>query len=487
VGAQAVYVGVDVGTSMTKAAAFDGAGAVLATHAVPTRLATAPGGVVEQEIEDVVASVGVVTRAVSAAVGARPGVVAVTGQGDGLWLVDGAGRGVRPAISWMDGRAATRLDRWVDEGLVDRVFRRTGNVMFPGCPAPLMSHLDETEPAALDRAAAAVTCKDVIFRRLTGVLATEVTDASVPFLDPATRAYAEDVIGACGLAHRRGLLAPIQDPPAPAALSSEGAALTGLGEGTPAVAAPFDLPACAAGAGVTAVGDGLLIIGTTLACLVVADRVSTEGEATGFHLAQWQPGRWLRSMPAMVGTASLDWMLATVGVRHDQLDALLAGTAPGAGGVSVLPFFASSGERAPFVEPAARAELAGVDLRTTREQLVRATCEGIAYAARHCFEAAGLGGELWVCGGGAQSRGWLEIFASVLGRPLRLARGPEVGARGAALTAARRLGLPVDHDAWTAPAGRCEPSERLRAVYDEGYAAYRRRLDAARARWRGER
>ncbi len=480
-----VYIGVDVGTSVTKAAAFDAAGAVLATEAIPTQLTTGPGGVVEQQIEDVIDSVGKVIRAVAAT--RRPALVAVTGQGDGVWLVDHSGRGVRPAISWMDGRASALLERWVADGLVDRVFRRTGNVMFPGCPAPVLAHLDATEPAALDRAAAAVTCKDVVFRRLTGVLATEVTDASVPFLDPATRDYAHDMIDACGLGHRRGLLAPISDPPTARALSNEGATLTQLAEGTPIVAAPFDLPACAAGAGVSKVGDGLLIIGTTLACQVATDHVSTDGEVTGFHLAEWQRGRWLRSMPAMVGTASLDWMLATVGLGHEQLPDVLNATSPRAGGVSVLPFFAPSGERAPFVEPAARAELAGVSLRTTREELVRAICEAVAYAARHCFESAGLTGELTVCGGGARTRPWLEIFANVLNRPLRIARGPEVGARGAVLCAAERLGLPIESGDWTAPAGTCEPTPHLAAIYDEGYAEYRRRLESARAHWRGAR
>ena len=66
--------------------------------------------------------------------------------------------------------------------------------------------------------------------------------------------------------------------------------------------------------------------------------------------------------------------------------------------------------------------------------MVRGVCEGLANAARHCFESSGLTGKVYVYGGGSRSQGWPQIFASVLNRPLLLARAGEVGARGAAPT-----------------------------------------------------
>jgi sugar (pentulose or hexulose) kinase len=187
-------------------------------------------------------------------------------------------------------------------------------------------------------------------------------------------------------------------------------------------------------------------------------------------------------MPAMVGTAALDWTLRTAGLRHDAIAGLLAGSPPGAGGARLLPYFAPSGERAPFVETKARAEFTGLSLETTPADLVRATCEGIAYAARHCLDAAGLTGELAVCGGGTRSEAWLRLFTDVLGRPIRIAAG-EVGARGAVLAAAERLGTPLETGAWTAAAARYEPDPRRAAFYAEGYADYLARVAAARERW----
>ncbi|NEA22350.1 FGGY family carbohydrate kinase, partial [Actinomadura bangladeshensis] len=79
----------------------------------------------------------------------------------------GRARPVRPAISWMDGRAAAIVAEWTASGVAAEVFARTGNAMFPGCPAPLLAWLDRHEPAALDAAATAAYCKDVVFQRFT--------------------------------------------------------------------------------------------------------------------------------------------------------------------------------------------------------------------------------------------------------------------------------------------------------------------------------
>jgi sugar (pentulose or hexulose) kinase len=378
----------------------------------------------------------------------------------------------------MDGRAHELLDRWMADGTFEAVFRRTGSAMFPGCPGPLLAWFDAHEPDALDAAATALYCKDMVFRRLTGAPATtDVSDASMPFLDPRTRAYDDEVLRLLGLAHRRGLLAPVADPVA------TGEAREGLPPGTRIANGPYDLPSCALGAGVTAPGDGLLIVGTCLASLVATTDLDLTGEPAGLYISTDRPGHRLRAMPAMVGTAALDWVLATTGVRHEEVDALLADTPPGAHGVSVLPYFAPSGERAPFVEPRLRAELTGVSLESTRADLVRATCEGIGHAARHCLEAAGLTGSLAVCGGGTRSPAWMRLLADVLGRPLRVVEG-EVGARGAVLAAAERYGVVLDTAAWTVPTAVVRPDPERAAFYARAHQDHLDRLSTARDRAR---
>jgi erythritol kinase (D-erythritol 1-phosphate-forming) len=476
----AILVGVDVGTTVTKAVAFDPDGAALARAARPTVLQRPAAGRYEQDTDQVVESVLAVLGELRQRVPRPVTAVGVTGQGDGLWLVDGAGHPVRPAISWLDARSTPVLERWEAGGLLDTAYRRTGNYPFPGASGPLLAWLDAHDPATLDRAATAAYCKDVVLQRLTGVRATDPSDASAPFLDPRRRAYDEDLVAACGLAHRRDLLAPVRVAPH-GPLSAQAATATGLPAGTTVVAAPYDLPASAWGAGVATVGDGLLIVGTTLACQVLRDKVDTTGEPSGLTLSMWRPDRWLRALPAMVGTAALDWVLRLVGASVADLPALLERGR--ADGLTVLPFFAEAGERAPFVAPRARARVDGLHLGTEPADLVRATCEAVAYSARHCLTAAALAGELTACGGGVASTHWAQIFADALGRPVRVLAGEEIGARGAAL-AARSI---VDEDpvapGWHPPGRVYEPEPKVRDRYEAGYARYLEQIAQARPTW----
>ncbi|MQY32495.1 Erythritol kinase [Streptomyces sp. RB17] len=474
-----MFVGIDVGTSLVKAAAFDRAGRQLGVEARPVNLDVRHGAV-EQWMPAVYAAVSGTLGVLTGRLAEPVELAGLTGQGDGVWLVDAEGRQVRPAISWMDGRAHELVDQWLADGTFEAVFRRTGSAMFPGCPGPLLAWLDRHEPASLDRAAAAVACKDMVFQRLTGAerAVTDVSDASMPFLDPRTRRYDNEVVELLGLTHRGRLLPPIGDP-----IATGEAAGGGLPPGTRLANGPYDLPACALGAGVTAPGDGLLIVGTCLASLVATTELDLAGEPAGLYISTDRPGHWLRAMPAMVGTAALDWVLATAGARHQELDALLAEAPPGSFGVRVLPYFAPSGERAPFVEPGLRAELLGVSLETRPAHLVRATCEGIGYAARHCLDAAGLTGTLAVCGGGTRSPAWMRLLADVLGRPLRVMEG-ETGARGAVLAAAERYGAPLDTAAWTEPARVIEPDPGRTAYYAKGYEEHLELLARARERAR---
>jgi erythritol kinase len=472
-----VIVGLDIGTTMTKAAAFDAAGEVVAVASRPTRVERPAPGRFEQDVEEVVASVATVLAAVGEQLGEPPAALGITGQGDGLWLVDEAARAVRPAISWMDGRAAGVVEQWLADGTFAQLFERTRNAPFPGAGAPLLVALEREEPGALDRAATAARCKDVVMQRLTGVRATDVSDASNLFLDVRTRSRDTAALAVCGLDHRANLLAPIASG-APTGHLTDGA--RGLPPGTPVVAGPYDLPACALGAGVTQPGDGQLILGTTLACQVVVDRADGDATMSGLTLCTLEPDRWLRAMPAMVGTAALDWLLSLLGLDHGALDPALRESPPGARGALVLPFLSPAGERAPFVAPHARGRLDALDLQTTRADLLRACCESLAYAARHCLEAAGLTGSVSVCGGGAASAAWLGVLADVLQRPLHVARGPEVGARGAAIAAARTLGLaPIP----PAPTELVEPDPATADLYAAGYARYLAALARARDEW----
>jgi xylulokinase/erythritol kinase len=122
-------------------------------------------------------------------------------------------------------------------------------------------------------------------------------------------------------------------------------------------------------------------------------------------------------------------------------------------------------------------------LSTTTGDLVRATCEGIAYAARHCLEAAGWTGRVTVCGGGARSSEWTQILADVLNAPLHTAEAEQVAARGAVICARRAVDPSSAGQEWIAETRQVDPDPARVAFYADGYAHYLRRIEAARPRW----
>ena len=122
-------------------------------------------------------------------------------------------------------------------------------------------------------------------------------------------------------------------------------------------------------------------------------------------------------------------------------------------------------------------------LGDTRADVVRAIAEAVGYATRHCLEAAGLDGEVTTTGGGTQSLAWRQVLADILQKPLRIAREPELGARGAAMAAMISAGIDFDRAEWTRPEGDVQPTKELADLYEEGFAYYRDSVEAARELW----
>jgi xylulokinase len=178
--------------------------------------------------------------------------------------------------------------------------------------------------------------------------------------------------------------------------------------------------------------------------------------------------------------ASLAWLQAALAAPYEALLREAAQWPPGAEGLLFQPYLA--GERTPHADPDARGAFVGLQLRHDRGALVRAVLEGVAYGLRDSLELVrelGVQAEVGrVSGGGARSRLWLEIVASVLGIPLERTAADEGAAYGAALLAGVHAGVFADaHEAvarCVRVTERIEPNGGWVPAYEEGYARYRR-------------
>lgn len=482
-------IGVDIGTSVTKASLIDRDGKTLGRSVKPSRLIRFRDGRVEQDLDNVIGTVMTVVGDL-AKTAENVEAISLTGQGDGLWLRDERGRAVRNPVSWMDNRAARIVEGWMarrggGQSVVDRVYSLTGSGLFPGCAAPLMAWMADHEPESLDRACVAGYCIDSVVEALTGAKSIDASDASLPFLDVTSRSYVDEALSVCGVDQYRRLLLDPAPPGTVLAMRDDVAAAVGVPSGTPVIGAPFDIVSCAFGTGVSAVGDGSVALGTTLGCTVLSDRVALDpaAEPAGMWVCTPDPAVYMRMMPSMVGTAAVDWLTGLLGLSATDVDAELADSGHRAAGVRALSFLSPAGERAPFVDPRARGQLTGLSLTTRRADLVRALCEGIAYAARHCMEAAGHRGEMTVSGGGAASARWVQLIADVFGQTVYVSPHPDIGERGAALVGWAALGTEVAAGRWSRDriAYRADPAAH--AAYEEGFADYKRELSAAREEW----
>ncbi|MGA8116096.1 MAG: FGGY-family carbohydrate kinase, partial [Actinocatenispora sp.] len=172
----------------------------------------------------------------------------------------------------------------------------------------------------------------------------------------------------------------------------------------------------------------------------------------------------LRAFATLAGGETLAWMSRLLGLAGaEELSALAETAEPGAGGVRMLPYLSPAGERAPFVDPAARGALVGLTLDHSPAQLARAAFEGMAAAVADCLAATGSPArEVRVCGGGARSALWCQLIADMTGAPVLRAPAGEAGARGAAAFAASVLGDAPD----LAAAARRDETDFLRVEPD---------------------
>ena len=128
-----VVIGVDGGTTAVKAVAFSLDGAIVASHHEGVPVDYGSNGEAEQDMNAIWRAVATCLRSVSDQLGdATVLAVGLTGQGDGLWLVDADAEPARPAATWMDGRASARVQRWVGDGRADTMLEVTGTSVFGG-------------------------------------------------------------------------------------------------------------------------------------------------------------------------------------------------------------------------------------------------------------------------------------------------------------------------------------------------------------------
>ncbi|MEO1910963.1 MAG: FGGY-family carbohydrate kinase [Paracoccus sp. (in: a-proteobacteria)] len=492
-----ILVGIDAGTSVIKAVAFDLAGRQLGASSVPNTYLTGQGGSATQAMGRTWDDCATALRGLGGRIpdlARRTAALSVTAQGDGTWLVGQDGP-VGDAWLWLDARAAPTVDRLAAGPMNRRRFEATGTGLNTCQQGAQMAHMDAHAPDLLDRAQVALHCKDWLYLNLTGIRATDPSEASFTFGNFRTRAYDDDVIAALGLERRRHLLPPIIDgTQVTHPLTAEAAHRTGLLAGTPVSLGYVDMVMTALGAGVRGgAGDvACSTVGSTGVHLraVDAGQVVLNDQGTGYVICLPIPGVVTQVQTNMAATLNLDWVLSVAaGIMSDlgqsvshrdlvaHLEGWLARSQPGQ--ILYHPYISDAGERGPFVSADARAGFVGLSAGHRYPDLVRAVAEGLGMAMRDCYAAMGpLPSELRLTGGASRSASLRAILSASLNAPVRVSQRDEAGAAGAAMMAAVAIGAYPDMDAciaeWVTPLLDAPeaPDPALAQTYDRLFPAF---------------
>lgn len=372
----------------------------------------------------------------------RAEAVAVGGQQHGMVLLDEAGEVVRDALLWNDTRSAAQADALIEEmGGPEQCVREIGSLMVASFTASKLRWVRDTEPENAERARSVMLPHDYVSRHLAGggEAFTDRGDASgTGYYSTRTEAWAPE-LAEQALGHALDL------PHLPSAPNEVMARTPG---GAAIAAGTGDNMAAALGLSLGP-GDVSVSIGTSGVCAMVNDARpdDTTGTVTGFADAT---GRFLPMTTTINASRILEAGRALLGVDHEELSRLALASEPGAGGVTLLPYF--DGERTPN-RPDARATLTGMSTSTTREDVARAYVEGLL-----CSLADGIAAledvtgtsaaRIVLIGGGARSRAVQELAPAVFGRPVEIAPDGEYVALGAARQAAWALAGSDEPPSW---------------------------------------
>ncbi len=445
-----LVLAIDLGTSSVKVQLCEINGRLVAEASRPYPTHRPHPGYAEQDPEDWWRATGAAARLVlqqASIPAADIMAIGITGQMHGTVLVARDGQPLAPAIIWSDQRATAEIA--AIESLVsqDTVIAITGGRLAPGYQAVTLSWLARHRPELLTSMTTVLLPKDWLRERLTGVLATEPSDAcGTGLFDIRQCDWSPAMLGAVGLRSNQlpGVMASSDRT---GNLTAAAAEALGLVAGIPVVAGAGDAQAAALGAGVTQPGDLLITLSTgTQALMPLAgspDIMDACGQTVCTAMSSFSGAGWAHVAATLNTGSALHWAAASLGLVDDRALLTAAATVPaGANGVLFVPYLA--GERSPWFDATARGSFIGLSADHTQGDLARAVVEGVTLAGALAYAAIRPVGTntptvITLAGGGARDAAWRQIVADAYGLPVRHSTNPDQSARGAAILATAML------------------------------------------------
>src|SRR5574341_332816 len=439
-------LGIDIGTTSTKAVLIDSLGRILAETSRPTALNSPQATWAEEDPAQWWQNVCTVIPEVLAKANIHPRDVAAIGASGmvpTLILLDSKSKVLRPSIQQNDARAVEEITEQKEQTDEADILARTGSAITQQSIGPKLLWLRRHEPEIMVRVAHLMGSYDYIAHRLTGNFTIERNWALESGLfDLQSEDWDEPLLHLASI--DPSWLGKVHWPADMAGhLTAEAAAATGLLSGTPVVAGSADHIASAFSAGLRQEGDLLVKLGGAGDILFSVDRAETDARLfLDYHVI---PGKFLINGCMASSGSLIRWFRDQFApdVEYSVLDAAAAPLPAGSEGLILLPYFL--GEKTPLNDPLARGTLVGLTLAHTSSHIYRAVLEGIAFGFKHHLEVMAehnhVPRRVRLTNGGAHSLLWRQITADVLGLPLEQVAHHPGSSLGAAFVAGKGVGV----------------------------------------------
>ncbi|WP_276484515.1 gluconokinase [Paraflavitalea pollutisoli] len=483
---QATYlIGVDIGTTNTKAIAFDGAGNPLAQANITYSPLPTAAGTHELDPETLFDAVVTSIRGVVDAMttGSLLGI-SFSSAMHSLLAVDKAGKPLTNLITWADLRSSAQAAALRDTAAGQHIYQHTGTPIHPMSPLCKLRWMQEQEPALFERAQKFIGIKELVFFRFFNQYLIDYGVASATGLfDIYAKTWYPEALAYAGIGVER-LSTPVSPTAIIRGMDPAMASQLGIDAQTPLVPGGSDGCLAQIGSGALRTGDLSLTIGTSGAVRMLSQQPRHDPQARIFNYVLTE--EWFVSGgPVNNGGVLLKWYAAQFLERSfthsEDFDWFLQRAAQvpaGAEGLIFLPYV--QGERAPVWDAAAKGVFFGLQATHGQAHAMRAVVEGINFSlyevAQSIEETIAPIDHVYASGGFTKSTAWLQWLTDLFDKPVTVSSTADASATGAAILGYQALGL-MDTLAFAgaspAAATTYYPQETSRIAYLRNYEKYR--------------
>lgn len=450
-----VIIGLDIGTSSTKAIAFDEQGKVISSAYQGYSIQNPQPNYSEQDPDEVFRAVLLtLQKSTHQLNGAILAGISFSSAMHSLIAVDAQGQPLTNCIIWADNRSQMQADalRTTPAGL--DIYHHTGTPIHPMAPLSKLIWFRQNQPDLLQQAHKFISIKEYVWFKLFGKFEVDYSIASATGLfNIYTQTWYEPALAAAGITSTQ-LSAPVNPLHQVAGLPAAYAAQTGLLPNIPFIIGASDGCLANLGTGAIAPGRAALTIGTSGAIRVTAPQPAADPQQRLFSYIL-SPNQYVVGGPVNNGGIILRWFrdnfaqaekaeAQRLGVDpYDILSQEAAAAPPGAEGLLFVPYLL--GERAPIWDAQARGLFFGVSITHTRSHFLRAVFEGIVFGiyqvGQALTETTGPIEVIYANGGFARSPFWVQLVADIFNKKVILAETFESSAWGAAMLGLQALHL----------------------------------------------